>query len=152
MRRRRGFGWTQLNRLRSTARMAIVRRFAVVASVALLLSGAGCRKQDPITHYRAPKDPSWRMVAALVPAKQETWFFKMVGPSTRIADGKDEFIRFIQSLSIAESVTWKLSEGWTDEAGAGGPQTALPGAEGVPRSDHCPVRAPGAGVGGVGPP
>jgi hypothetical protein len=150
MQKRRGFGSTRLNGLHDTDRMAIVKSLVLLASVALLVSGAGCRKQDPITHYRAAKDPAWRMVAALVPSKNETWFFKMVAPSTRITDGKDEFTRFIQSLNIGDTVAWKLPPGWTDEAGAGGAErrATLRFGKDDPRFEVTVVRLPGD-AGGV---
>ena len=122
---------------------------AVRSSLVLLVLGAlailagGCRKQDPITSYPAPKDPTWRMVAALVPAKDETWFFKMVAPSRRIGGGKDEFIRFIQSLKIAETVAWTLPTGWSDEAGAGERRSTLKFGKDDPRFEVSVVRLPG---------
>jgi hypothetical protein len=127
--------------------MAPVRSLLVLGSLALLLGG--CRKPEAVRHYQAPKDPMWRMVAAIVPAANETWFFKLVAPPARLLmTAKDEFTGFIRSLKIAESVTWTLPPGWTAESGSGERRSTLRFGTDDPRLEVSVVRLPGD-AGGV---
>lgn len=105
--------------------MVPVRRLSLLAASALLTLLAACGKPEEVRRYQAPKDPQWRMLGAVVPAKGNTWFFKLVGPSTRIAAYKDEFIAFLKSLQIAEGVSWTLPAGWSEQKGAGDRKSTL---------------------------
>ena len=102
-----------------------VRRLLCAGWAALLALTVSCGKREEVRHYQAPKDPMWRMLGAVVPAKNDTWFFKLVGPSTRIAGYKEEFVAFLQSFQVAEGVTWKLPAGWSEEKGKGDRKSTL---------------------------
>ncbi|HXX94382.1 MAG TPA: hypothetical protein VEN81_12170 [Planctomycetota bacterium] len=104
---------------------------------------AGCGKPEEVQHYQVPKDPSWRMLAAIVPASNETWFFKVVAPPSRLAASKDEFVGFIRSLKIEGAVTWTLPAGWTTEPGSGDRRSTLRFGSGDPRLEVSVVRLPG---------
>jgi hypothetical protein len=123
-----------------------VRSLLVFGALAIL--AGGCRKPEEVRHYQAPKDPMWRMVAAIVPAANETWFFKVVAPPRRLSASMDEFTGFIRSLKIAESVTWTLPPGWTAESGSGERRSTLRFGKDDPRLEVSVVRLP-ADAGGV---
>jgi hypothetical protein len=90
------------------------------AAVALLAALAGCGEDETIRVYTAPKEPAWRMVAAVVPAGGATWFFKLVALAPRIEPLKAEVDRFLDGLKVeGDKVKWTLPEGWHEE---GAPQ------------------------------
>ena len=92
-------------------------RVVVLATIALAV---GCRPDDPVRRYRAPKDPTWRLVGAIIPQPHQIWSFKMTGPAPRIAPHKEEFLQLIQSIRFEEEQPrWTLPSGWTQEEGTG---------------------------------
>jgi hypothetical protein len=91
----------------------------------------GCR-QDEIQHYTAPKSEPLvlgsgqdegpvRLLAAIVPHGDRTWFFKLTGPPTVVAEHKQEFDQFLGSVHFTDKaeppVEWKVPEGWQEEPG-----------------------------------
>lgn len=107
-------------------------RFAValfVLSPVVLLGG--CQKDD-IESYTVPKShPSnlglptertkLRMLAALIPQGQHTWFFKLQAPEGNVAAHQQEFDQLLQSIRFADRadgpITWTTPPGWRREAG-----------------------------------
>lgn len=101
-----------------------MRTLGSLVLLAAALAAVGCRKRDPIAHYKAPKEPTWRMVAAIVPSGEQTWFFKAVGPGRALAEKKQEFDRFLASVRFVDGKPeWTLPEGWREEK-AGGERVA----------------------------
>lgn len=122
------------------------RLFLVGGLAACVL--AGCQ-EDQITRYRAPRpehvqvdappeaQPTVRLLAAILPREDRTWFFKLVGPIPVIAEQEEAFDRFIASVRFTDQpkqpITWKVPEGWQEEPGKGmryatiklGPKDAL---------------------------
>src|SRR6266852_3483341 len=107
---------------------------------ALLL--VGCQK-DEIQSYHTSKEqpvhldlaranrPSLRMLTAIFPHGDRTWFFKLLGPETEVAQHKEEFDRFIQSVRFKdqakEPVTWTVPDGWRSEPGVPSRYASHPG-------------------------
>ena len=90
----------------------------LLPAVALLVAVAGCGRQDDVRRYKAPKDPAWRMIGAIVSAKDSTWFFKVAAPTDRIASAQTEVLTFLQGLRVADGdVKWTLPPGWKEEQG-----------------------------------
>ena len=90
----------------------------ILSAVALLLAVAGCGPKDEVRRYKAPKDPTWRMIGAIVSAKDSTWFFKVAAPTDRLAAVQGEVLSFVSSLRVEESeVQWTVPPGWTEEKG-----------------------------------
>src|SRR5439155_12950822 len=101
-----------------------------VLSLATIL---GCQK-DEISHYQVPRleiPPQekqagalvpLRIITAIFPQKDRTWFFKLTGPPVEVEKHKGEFEHFIQSVRFTKKgdppVTWTVPEGWRREAGA----------------------------------
>jgi hypothetical protein len=87
-------------------------------AVMLLLAVAGCGPKEEVRRYKAPKDPSWGMIGAIVAAKDATWFFKVTAPSDRIAATRDEVLSFVRTLKAEEAeVKWTVPPGWKEERG-----------------------------------
>jgi len=86
----------------------------------LLLAAAGCGRQEEARHYRAPKDPTWRTLGAIMPAGGTTWFFKLAAPADRVDPIKAEVLKFFGTLRAeAEGgqVRWTAPAGWVEEKG-----------------------------------
>ncbi len=67
-----------------------------------------------------PGEATDRMLTLIVPDGNRAWFYKVVGPITAVDKHADEVIKFVSSIPSAGSAqtpTWKLPEGWTQEAG-----------------------------------
>jgi hypothetical protein len=87
-----------------------------VSITALLL--VGCQN-DEIRSYTVPKQEV-RMVAAIVPRGDQTWYFKLTGPVQEVGEHKEEFRRFVESSRFSDSpdqpLTWTaVPEGWVRE-------------------------------------
>src|SRR5438132_12135574 len=90
----------------------------------------GCQK-DEISHYQAPRleipllekqaDASvpLRMITAIFPDKDRTWFFKLSGSPEEVEKHKGEFEHFIQSVRFTKKgdppITWTAPAEWQRE-------------------------------------
>lgn len=93
--------------------------------------GSGCREADQITRYRVPKQKSTsgsrttsttqEMLVAATEKEGEVYFFKLVGPSSRIAPIRGEVKRFLQTVQFSSDgvPTWQLPDGWSETKGTG---------------------------------
>jgi hypothetical protein len=89
----------------------------------------GCQQEEEIRRYQVPKEtpaekrPSAegnvRLLAAILPHAGDTWFFKLVGPTSEVTANEPTFDRFLQSVRFpeagAEPITWTVPEGWQRE-------------------------------------
>jgi len=126
-------------------------RFGLGRSVAVLCAmlalPLGCAKQEkPIEHYQvartaeSPPRPAGhgaatpigqtgttaektRMLAALIPRGEQTWFFKLTGPANAVDPLTNSFRGFIRSIRFPADApgapTWTLPEGWRQDPPAG---------------------------------
>jgi hypothetical protein len=104
------------------------KRLALVLLGALGLALAGCPARDEIEHYTAPKsEPLFvkqtgpvRLLVAVVPREDETWFFKLAGPPGEVEENRKEFDQFLGSVHFTGKadppVAWKAPESWQAEA------------------------------------
>jgi hypothetical protein len=106
------------------------RHVALVLVGALGLAVAGCPAPDDIEHYRAPKSEPLlakpasgpvRLLVAMVPHEDQTWFFKLTGPPAEVEEQRKEFDQFLASVHFTGKgeppVEWKVPESWRSEAG-----------------------------------
>jgi hypothetical protein len=87
-------------------------RLLLVGLAAALL--AGCQ-QDEIRTYTVPKAEMTRLLGAILPHDDSTWFFKVSGPATAVGTHEEEFTAFLRSLHFAEvdgKLAWTLPNGW----------------------------------------
>ncbi|HEX7898767.1 MAG TPA: hypothetical protein VF950_13470, partial [Planctomycetota bacterium] len=90
------------------------------AAIALLALLSACGEDETIRVYSAPKEPTWRMIAALVPAGDATWFFKVAAASAKAAPRRAEIEGFLGGLKVeGGDVRWTLPAGWKEEKGPG---------------------------------
>jgi len=91
----------------------------LLASAAVLLL-SGCGEEEEIRSYTAPKSkPLHRMIAAIVPREEKTWFFKMAGDNDAVAELRPKFFGLMRSLTFQSGrPQWTLPPGWKEEPGA----------------------------------
>ena len=113
-----------------------------------VLAAAGCGRQEEVRHYRAPKDPVWRILGAVVPAPGATWFFKLAAPADRVDPIKVEVLTFFQKLRMEDGqLRWTLPKGWTEEKGSPQREATLRFGEREPKFEISVVRFQGDGGG-----
>ncbi len=122
------------------------KRVGVVTLLPLIAALAGCGSEEAIRHYRVPsKDLVFeqnhvasaarergmspasapvdqRMLGAIIPVGNQTWYFKMVGPDAAVAAVGDQFEQLIKSVSFADEKStpeWTLPDGWKQQQGSG---------------------------------
>ena len=104
-------------------------RFVPICAIAVLV---GCG-EDEIRHYKAarleqPKPAAkarvpmgeQRLLAAIIPHGERTWFFKLVGPVATINKLAESFDQFIRSIRFEEGkeISWTLPDGWEQQPGS----------------------------------
>jgi hypothetical protein len=101
--------------------------FATLLVVILI---TGCQKEQ-IETYEVPRIKASteetlggvkvRMLAAITPNGEQTWFFKLTGPEQEVAKNQADFDRFLASIrfknEVEKPVSWTLPEGWQEEKG-----------------------------------
>ncbi|MBV9122362.1 MAG: hypothetical protein JO112_03240 [Planctomycetes bacterium] len=88
----------------------------------LVLCGAvtafllGCHEDEEIRRIQVPKQEPLRLLAVIVPQPGHTWFFKLVGPFSQVAEHQKEFDDFLHSVHFTKDdkdpITWNLPAGW----------------------------------------
>lgn len=119
----------------------------LLMSVAALLVSSGCTEEPEITRRLVPKPstpgdgvpsiptapegtapPSrpatvkidGRMLAAVVPAGGQGWFFKISGADAAVAEQAEKFETLLKTLTIEDGKpVWKTPEGWSEEGASG---------------------------------
>lgn len=107
------------------------RTTALLTLCALLVS-AGCRPEEQITRYSAPKQPKstsgrtpsspasepGRMLGAIIPQGEKTWFVKLTGPTDDVAQHRSAFDALLAGWSFADGKPkWELPPGWNESPG-----------------------------------
>jgi hypothetical protein len=106
------------------------------AAIALsLILSIGCADQEQIHSYSAPKEikpvakepaapakpgeVTDRMLIAILPAGDQAWFFKAVGPIAEIDKREKEINEFFSTVRVGDDgkPKWQLPEGWKETAG-----------------------------------
>jgi hypothetical protein len=118
----------------------------------LAMLSIGCHSEESVRQYRVPKPellyaanhvakqadssdrqsvaqaPTDRMLAAIVPRTEQTWYFKMTGPTAAVAAQEPAFRSLIESLKFdpeASQPSWTLPDTWEQRAGTGQRQATL---------------------------
>ena len=108
-----------------------------------LLLLAGCGPKEQIQRYSVPKPEKLealhhltrsqrpaaqpavggpaRMLAAMIPLEEQGWFFKVSGPPEIVEPHAADFNKFVRSIRVSPETgkpSWKLPDGWTEDAGS----------------------------------
>lgn len=93
--------------------------------VCLGLAAGGCGPSDAIRSYTIPRPAARaeRILAAIVPGPEQTWFFKVAAAPEEIQPHVDAFRQLIQSVRFEGTAParpeWKLPAGWRQQEGSG---------------------------------
>lgn len=100
-------------------KLSLRRRTIALCIAALGVLVAGCT-DEAVRIYEAPCDKQ-RLLAAIVPAGNDTWFFKLMGRTDSTAENADTFWKFVRSVRIPkegkEPISWNVPVGWKQEPG-----------------------------------
>jgi hypothetical protein len=112
-------------------------RIVIAIPVIGFLFALGCQQAEQIQSYNVPKEtktavaatttnvkpgePTDRMLAAILPADGQAWFFKVVGPIADVGKHEKEIDDFFAGLTLAANgrAQWKVPAGWKEEPGNG---------------------------------
>src|SRR5262245_23387148 len=105
--------------------MARLRLRPLLVGLAAALLVIGCQ-QDEIRTYQVPraektpvpKGEKTRLLGAILPHGDSTWFFKLSGPASAVEEQKKAFDSFLQSLRFESGnrpLIWTLPEGWRED-------------------------------------
>lgn len=124
----------------------LFRRCIATLLILTALPHMGCREQDEIRSYTVPavtdgpgselsrtvdssqpsatgaEEASDQMLAAMVPGKDQAWFFKLTGPKEQVQSITEAVETFFAGIQINEETSkpkWELPDGWVS-AGASG--------------------------------
>jgi hypothetical protein len=99
--------------------LSLRRRTVAWCIAALGVLIAGCT-DEPVRVYEAPRDKQ-RLLGAIIPAGDDTWFFKLMGRADSTAENADAFWKFVRSVRIPkegkEAIAWTVPHGWKQEPG-----------------------------------
>jgi hypothetical protein len=116
--------------------------------MALLLVAAGCGRQEEVRRYKAPKDPSWRILGAVSASGGATWFFKLAAPADRIDGVRDGVVAFYKSFRTEDGrLKWTVPAGWTEEKGNANREATLRFGDHEPKLEISVTRLQGDGGG-----
>lgn len=104
-----------------------------VALTAFALSG--CGNVEPLSVYTVPKEElvnrrgaeklqrtgeKQRILAAIVPQGENTWYFKITGPDEPTSSQQQAFVSFLEKVTFDKDgdPEWALPEGWEQGAGS----------------------------------
>src|SRR5207249_4359851 len=79
----------------------------------------GCQQTEEIRRYQMPREPRIRMLAAMIPHGERTWFVKVTGPDPAVEEHKRAFRQFIESFHFNNDkgkppLTWTVPENWKE--------------------------------------
>ena len=105
-----------------------------------LAATIGCDRSERISHYRVPKEQAlaatsgpqgsdtsgaeavdYRMLAAMIPRGDNTWFFRLLGPAESVASQTDNFRALVKTVNFPSDAApaWTLPPGWQQKPAAG---------------------------------
>lgn len=105
----------------------ILRRPAVLPPLLVFVAVlAGC-ESEPIQTYKVPKSEpapepvaTVRMLGAIFPAGEQSWFFKLSGPIDAVGKLEKPFEALVTSVKLVEGKpSWTNPEGWRQLPGEG---------------------------------
>jgi hypothetical protein len=122
------FPSAEANAVKAAAPPKSWRDFGLLLGGILALALTGCH-DDEIRTYQVPRAESaapspasaetgkYRMIAAIFPRSDRTWFFKLTGPTPVVTANEAAVQQFLHSIRFIgrddPPITWTLPEGWT---------------------------------------
>ena len=101
------------------------RRAMLLITIGLPFALAGCQQDTEIASYEVkyPQRENIRMLTAVIPDAEATYFVVLKGPEAAVAQQKKPFDDFVASIRLDAKkdppITWTAPDGWDEEKGAG---------------------------------
>ncbi|MCC9657119.1 hypothetical protein [Rhodopirellula halodulae] len=100
-----------IRRVHALPRAVCVPTIASVAGLCLLSVLGGCTQEAPIITYQVPTqkpavlaEEDTRTIAAILPQKDQAWFFKIMGRESAVDLIDDSFREFVESVKFEDGV------------------------------------------------
>ncbi|MCC6417998.1 MAG: hypothetical protein IT429_07080 [Gemmataceae bacterium] len=97
------------------------KRWSLMIACGLMSAAlVGCQNDpEEIAHYKVPRPPRSRMLAAIIPHGERTWFVKVQGPEAAIGEHRTAFRTFLASLRFDDKadrpLKWQaVPQGWEE--------------------------------------
>ncbi len=91
----------------------------VIACGLVAAAGLGCQQAEEIQRYQVAREPRMRMLAAIIPHGDKTWFVKVTGPDPTVEQHKPAFIGFLESFRFDDKakppLTWLVPKDWKQD-------------------------------------
>ena len=116
-----------------------MRRLLLLIAVVSALPLTGCQEEEKIVHYTVPRVEGFpaaqreggpkqkgaiqgkvRFLGAIVPDKDQSWFFKLVGPEAAVTPVVEPFESFMKTVRLTGKeppIAWDLPKEWQQEPG-----------------------------------
>ena len=80
------------------------------------------REPQPVAEPSSPREPTDRMLGAIIPLDENYWFFKLTGSKAATAPLVEKFGTFMQSVKFSagpgpSAPSWTLPDGWAQKPG-----------------------------------
>jgi hypothetical protein len=101
------------------------RRLLLVVLLAVPLVATGCRQDEKIESYEVPHPnrEKIRLLAAILPYRDTTWFIRLSGPEAAVEEQRKPFDEFVKSIRFDEKeeppIRWTAPEDWEQQKGKG---------------------------------
>lgn len=107
---------------RTNVEFPVLNKRHSAVCLCFVMFALGCQSEDSIAVYTAPRldQPGVRLLAALLPQKEQTWVFKVSGnePAVKaVAPGFDQLVRSVRFDDKDAPIKWTAPAGWREEAG-----------------------------------
>jgi hypothetical protein len=119
---------------RGRSNPSVFWRLARTCAALACLSLVGCTEDTKIRTYKVAKGQTsaesakqanaqgtadQQMLAAILPQKDGSWFFKMTGDPNKVAETEAQFKEIIQSVKFKGDgqPSWELKNGWVEQPG-----------------------------------
>ena len=72
------------------------------------------RVESPTKHAGSQRPAAQRMLGAIIPREDQTWFFKLAGARQDLEQHKEAFEQFVRSVHFEENgtIAWTVPDGW----------------------------------------
>jgi hypothetical protein len=115
-----------------------MRRLLLLIVVVSALPLIGCQEEEKIVHYTVPRVEGFpaaqrelpqqqgaiqgkvRFLGAIVPDKDQSWFFKLVGPEAAVTPLVEPFESFMKTVRLTGKeppIAWDLPKEWQQQPG-----------------------------------
>src|SRR5437763_1812948 len=96
--------YSRLGQSMETRRLSHGRRLSLLCVLSsatcaiVLLTCAGCQNDEIAIHHVPKPENKIRLLVAMFALEDQTWFFKLEGPTAKVTEHANEFNNFVKSI------------------------------------------------------